>query len=148
LTHRRRNIVIAPIRGIETHAGRLTLYLPLEDNSVHVLIIEDEPLIAMSIEVALEGAGVTSFDIADSEAQAVDCARTRRPDFITSDVNLKSGNGPSAVRAILAELGHIPVMFITANPDRCRMENCSGPVLGKPFVAGDVERAFQLAVAA
>lgn len=148
LTHRRGSIAIALISGIETHAGRLTQYLPLEDNTVHVLIIEDEPLIAMLIELALEDAGVTSFDIAESEALAVNCARTRRPDFITSDIHLKSGTGPGAVRAILAELGQIPVIFITANPDRSIAENCCGPVLQKPFIAGDVERAFQFAMAA
>lgn len=37
----------------------------------HVLIIEDEPMIALNIQMTLEDEGVTSFDIAATEADAI-----------------------------------------------------------------------------
>jgi CheY-like chemotaxis protein len=132
-------------RGIEWLSRQLYSLHRAKRQFVHVLIIEDEPLIAMSIQFALEEAGVTSFDIAESESQAVHCARANRPCFITSDVHLKVGTGPAAVRAILGELGEIPVIFVTANPESLMLENCTQTVMSKPFAAAEVGRAFQRA---
>ena len=54
----------------------------------HVLIIEDEPFIAMSIQMALEEEGATSFDFAVTGAEAVAAALARPAELITSDVKL------------------------------------------------------------
>lgn len=80
----------------------------------HVLIVEDEPLIALDLENPLADQGATSFSFAASEAEALSEALDRRPDLITSDVNLSEGTGPSAVRAIRAALGAIPVIYVSA----------------------------------
>jgi hypothetical protein len=51
---------------------------------------------------------------------------------ITCDVMLGSGFGPSAIQAIEAEHGPLPVIFVTATPDQCG--DCQPhPVLEKPF---------------
>ncbi|MEE4454924.1 response regulator [Novosphingobium resinovorum] len=115
---------------------------------MHVLIIEDEPLIAMSIQNALEDAGATSFHIVENETDAVISARDHRPAFITSDVELKEGTGPAAVRTIHDELGDIPVVFVTATPDKCIPCDPPGSVLAKPFANDDLELAFRRALAA
>lgn len=80
----------------------------------HVLIVEDEPLIALDLESLLADQGATSFSFAASEAEAVSEAFDRQPDLITSDVTLLEGTGPSAVRTIRAALGAIPVIFVSA----------------------------------
>jgi CheY-like chemotaxis protein len=61
----------------------------------HVLIIEDEPLVAMDLENVLIEAGATSFAFASTEAEAVEQACARLPRVMTSDVRLTSGTGPS-----------------------------------------------------
>src|SRR4051812_11847245 len=70
--------------------------------AMHVLIIEDEPLIAMSIEDALRHCGATSFALAISLDAAVAAAKRRCPDLITADVQLAPGCGIDAVAAICA----------------------------------------------
>ncbi len=109
----------------------------------HVLIIEDEPLIALNIQMMLEDAGATSFDIAATEGDAVDAAIARRPDVITSDVALLLGTGPRAVQTIHDRLGPLPVIFITATPKDC--EPCPAPaiVISKPFPAKQLVDAFR-----
>lgn len=102
----------------------------------------------MSIQDALEQAGATSFHIVEKEADAVNSARIHRPAFITSDVQLKEGNGPAAVEIIRHELGDIPVVFVTATPERCIPCAPPGSVLPKPFANNDLERAFREALAA
>jgi CheY-like chemotaxis protein len=114
----------------------------------HVLIIEDEMLIALAIQMTLEDAGATSFDIAEDEESAVEAARGHRPDVITSDVSLRSGTGPRAVEAIHREMGDMPVIFLTATPKECTSCDPPGSVPGKPFDADKLTIAYQKALAA
>lgn len=110
---------------------------------IHVLIIEDEPMIALAIQMTLEDEGVTSFDIAATEADAIDLASRHRPTFITSDVALLEGNGPRAVATILARQGSIPVLFLTGNPEDCVPVTAPAVVLTKPFNARQVALTYR-----
>ena len=109
----------------------------------HVLIIEDEPLVAMDLQMMLADEGATSFDVAATEAEAVSFARAHPPQLITSDVKLLEGTGPHAVLHILRELGDRPVIFITGTPEAC--EPCDSPalVLTKPLRDGELSTAFR-----
>lgn len=109
----------------------------------HVLIIEDEPLIAMLVQEALEEAGATSFEFARTEQEAVDRALLQRPAVISADVHLIEGDGLMAVRKIRAQLGWIPVMFITGAPDEC-LPLDDGPVISKPLSFGSIRAAFEM----
>jgi CheY-like chemotaxis protein len=108
----------------------------------HVLIIEDEPIIAMDIEDMLAAEGATSFAFAASEEEAVISALTNPPAIITSDVNLTAGNGPHAIAAIHRRLGNIPVIFITSSPAQCSPCAPPGVVLSKPLNPGAIRSAF------
>ena len=113
----------------------------------HVLIIEDEPLVAMSIQDILASQGATSFEIVETEKAAVLAATANEPRIITSDVKLLEGTGPAAVREIHKRLGPIPVIFITGTPEECRPCNPPGSIVPKPFTAHAIIAAFhQLAV--
>lgn len=109
----------------------------------HVLIIEDEALVALDIQDILSSAGAESFSFAETEEEALLAARERRPDVITSDVMLREGTGPRAVEAIQREHGPLPVLFITASPDQCPPYAASAKVLAKPVCDGQVRAAFQ-----
>lgn len=109
----------------------------------HVLIIEDEPLVAFDLQDMLSAAGATSFAFAETEHEAVSEARMRRPDVITSDVLLREGTGPHAVETILGELGPVPVIFITASPDQCAPRDPAAQILAKPVANGVVREAFR-----
>lgn len=95
----------------------------------HVLIIEDEAMIALDLETLLEREGATSFSFAASEDDAVAAARSRRPDVITSDVTLLEGTGLAAVERIRAALGKIPVVYISGTAPEC----CGGDPLTRAF---------------
>jgi CheY-like chemotaxis protein len=109
----------------------------------HVLIIEDEPMIAILVRDVLEDAGATSFSFAATQAEAIAAADDRLPAMITSDVKLLEGTGPQAVEAIHRRNGPIPVLFITGSPEAC--DPCPDPVriLAKPFDPQSVVDAFR-----
>lgn len=104
----------------------------------HVLIIEDEPLIAMLLHDILEDEGVNSFAFAHTQEDAVASALSHRPDLITSDVKLIQGTGPVAVDEIRHQLGDIPVIFVTATPNECRPCAPPGQILRKPVDEGEL----------
>ena len=108
----------------------------------HVLIIEDEPFIAMMLQDLLEEEGATSFAFATTEQGAVDAALAHPPAVITSDVKLVEGTGPHAVTRIHDTLGEVPVIFITGTPDDCRPCNPPGIILSKPMDHRAVASAF------
>ena len=108
----------------------------------HVLIIEDEALIALDLQDMLAAGGATTFAFAETEQEAVEQARRHRPDVITSDVMLREGTGPRAVATIQREMGPLPVIFITATPGACTPCDASAHILAKPVSDSAVRRAF------
>ncbi|QNT78586.1 response regulator [Entomobacter blattae] len=103
--------------------------------STSVLIIEDEPIIAMDIEDLVRKCGHTSVGIAGTEDEATMLAITKKPGLILADINLGlGGDGMLAVERILKH-HPVPVIFVTAYPERLltgsRQEPCF--VITKPF---------------
>lgn len=100
-----------------------------------VLIIEDEPIIAMDLEHLVAGCGHRVVGVATSEAEAVAMAQQHRPGLILADINLgRGGDGTSAVARILAS-HYAPVIFVTAYPERLLTGEALEPafVITKPF---------------
>lgn len=109
----------------------------------HVLIIEDEVLIALDLQEMLASAGAATFSFAETERAAIDAARLRRPDVIMSDVMLREGTGPMAVATIQRELGPLPVIYVTATPESCAECDPPARVLIKPVAVTAVRAAFR-----
>lgn len=110
---------------------------------MHALIIEDEPLTAMSVEDALRDCGFTSFDFAVSAKEAITAAALRCPDLITADVELRPGCGIAAVQSICSEKP-IPVLFITGSPADVRIRMPGHVLVEKPFSAAHIMDATKL----
>ena len=100
-----------------------------------VLIIEDEPIIAMDIEELVAGCGHRVIGTATTEAEAVAMATRERPGLILADINLGAGgDGAQAVARILKHV-KAPVIFVTAYPERLLTGDALEPafVITKPF---------------
>ena len=100
-----------------------------------VLIIEDEPIIAMDIEELVANCGHRVVGVAATEADAVAIAERSRPGLILADINLGAGgDGTSAVLRIMRN-HYAPVIFVTAYPERLLTGEALEPafVITKPF---------------
>jgi CheY-like chemotaxis protein len=83
-----------------------------------VLIIEDEPMIAMDLESIVEGLGHRVTGVARTHSEAVRAVDQQKPGLVLADIQLADGSsGLDAVNEMLA-LFAVPVIFITAYPDR------------------------------
>lgn len=114
----------------------------------HVLVIEDEPMIAEIICDFLRVEGATSFDVAETADEAIQMAAANLPKVITSDIRLARGRGPEAVNVIRALHGELPTIFITGTPHECSPCEYAVAVLAKPFSPMMLAKAFSKALAA
>lgn len=114
---------------------------------MHALIIEDEPLIALSIEDVLRDCGFRSFDLASSSNEAFDAVSRTCPDLITSDVQLMPGSGIDTVLTI-CDRTPIPVIFITGNVADVTQRIPDAIALAKPLSETDLMRAVEIVLAA
>jgi DNA-directed RNA polymerase specialized sigma24 family protein len=100
-----------------------------------IMIIEDEPLIALDLAHMVNGMGHRVTGIARTQAEAETLWHDSRPGLVLADVRLADGSsGIDAVNAILART-NIPVIFITAYPERLLTGERPEPafLVSKPF---------------
>jgi CheY-like chemotaxis protein len=113
-----------------------------------VLIIEDEPLIALDIQTLVEQLGHDVTTIARTHTEAVRAALKGRPGLILADIQLADGSsGLDAVNEILA-IQELPVIFITAFPERFLTGQAPEPafLITKPFSADSVKAVISQAL--
>ena len=100
-----------------------------------VLVIEDEPIIALDIASIVLDLGHSIVGIAASQVEAIAMARAKRPGLVLADIHLgEGGSGLSAVNEILKSVD-VPVIFVTAYPERLLTGERPEPtyLVTKPF---------------
>ena len=102
--------------------------------ATEVLVIEDEPLIALELQRVLEGLG-HSVAIARTRDDALRAAALKNPGLVIADIRLADGSsGLDAVNDLLRSLT-VPVVFVTAFPERLATGRGPEPtfLIRKPF---------------
>jgi CheY-like chemotaxis protein len=149
-TRHRQLLLLTSLEEISTENAAAVLSMPGDDAgaalaearehlrasaATDVLIIEDEPIIAMDLEELVANCGHRVVGVAHTEAEAVVLAERTRPGLILADINLGAGgDGTSAVATILRS-HYAPVIFVTAYPERLLTGEAVEPafVITKPF---------------
>jgi DNA-binding response OmpR family regulator len=108
----------------------------------NILIVEDEPLIAMMLEDFLEVLDRAVAGVADTCAAALDAIAGGGVDAAILDVNLRGGEKSTPVAEALAAQG-VPFIFATGGGDEGVDERFRDrPRLQKPFTMDGVQRAL------
>jgi CheY-like chemotaxis protein len=147
----RRALLLVALEGFSFADAAYVLRLESEDEAVRlfedakqdlrrqeatrVLIIEDEPMIALDIASMVEQRGHTVVGIAATHKEAVELAAAKRPGLILADIQLADdSSGIAAVNEILEDHA-VPTVFITAFPERLLTGDRREPVylVTKPF---------------
>ena len=143
---------IAQILGkSETEVGKLIDQAGreiAEQVATNVLIIEDEPLIAMDIESLVQSLGHRVDGIARTHGEAINAAKKKKPGLILADIQLADGSsGLDAVNEMLASFS-APVVFITAYPERLLTGERPEPafLITKPFQPETVKAVISQAL--
>lgn len=113
-----------------------------------VMIIEDEPFIAMDLEGLVESLGHKVLGVARTHSEAVTLAKAKRPGLILADIQLADGSsGLDAVNELLRSF-EVPVIFITAYPERFLTGERPEPafLIAKPFQPATVSAVVSQAL--
>ncbi len=113
-----------------------------------VLIIEDEPLIAMDLENIVTDLGHDVQAIARTHKEALQAIEQHKPHLVLADIQLADGSsGLDAVHDILG-MFEVPVIFITAYPERLLTGQKPEPVflISKPFQPDQVKALISQAL--
>ena len=118
------------------------------ESATSVLIIEDEPLISMQLEDLVRGLGHDICGTAATRTQAQQVVAEKTPGLVLADIQLADGSsGLDAVDDILS-IGSVPVIFITAYPERLLTGDRPEPtyLVTKPFQEATVRAAISQAL--
>lgn len=118
--------------------------------TVSILLVEDEGIVAQDLQETLVDLGYRVIGIASEGVQAVYMAETLRPDLIVMDVSLRGEvDGIQAARMIL-ERAQIPVIFLTGHRDIETLQRAvsTGPLgyILKPFQEVELRSAIEVAI--
>ena len=146
----RKLLLLTSLEELSVEAAASVLHLPAAEAAAHVaeardnlragaatdvLIIEDEPIIAMDIEELVLNCGHRVVGMATTEAEAVELAERHKPGLILADINLGIGGDGTAAVARIMKHHYAPVIFVTAYPERLLTGEDLEPafVITKPF---------------
>ncbi|TXJ23499.1 MAG: response regulator [Afipia sp.] len=122
---------VAKVRELADAAGRELA----AEIATDVLIIEDETFIAMDLESLVKNLGHNVIGVARTHTDAIALAKSKQPGLILADIQLADGSsGLDAVNELLKSF-EVPVVFITAYPERFLTGERPEPafLISKPF---------------
>jgi CheY-like chemotaxis protein/DNA-directed RNA polymerase specialized sigma24 family protein len=155
--------LLSTLEGFSTEEVALTLDSTMEDATAlidaagkeiadqirtDVLIIEDEPFIALHLQTLVEELGHHVSGIARTQREAVEAAKEHPPGLILADIQLADGSsGLDAVHQILGSFS-MPVIFITAYCERFLTGQPPEPtfLITKPFGIDNVKAVISQAL--
>lgn len=124
----------------------------LESSAVRphrVLILEDEPMIALDLVDIVESLGHSVIAVAQTAPAALSAAQKEHPELIISDIELIDGsNGYEIVKTIL-KTRPVPAIFVSGHLDILPDKGLPLPLttIGKPYSEASVRQAITQAAA-
>jgi DNA-directed RNA polymerase specialized sigma24 family protein len=138
------DVDVPTVRSLVEESGRELA----AEIATDVMIIEDETFIAMDLEGLVEGLGHRVLGVARTHAEAIALAKAKRPGLILADIQLADGSsGLDAVNELLRTF-EVPVIFITAYPERFLTGERPEPafLIAKPFQPATVSAVLSQAL--
>lgn len=108
-----------------------------------ILVVEDEPLIAMMLEDFLDALGYRLAASCDGVTSALDEVRLGGFDAALLDVNLRDGETSWPVADALSACGRPFVIATGGTNDAVPERHAGAPILSKPYTLDGVRAAFE-----
>lgn len=115
-----------------------------------ILVVEDEPIVALQLKENLERLGYVVPEVVDSGSEVVPSVARSRPDLLLVDIHLRGGaDGIDAAYRAKAEFG-VPVIFLTAYSDSETLRRaavaCADGFLLKPYDERELAANLKIAL--
>jgi len=119
-------------------------------NTARILVVEDERIIAMTLEHMLEELGYTVPGLTDRGEAAVEQVHALKPDLVLMDIHLAGRMDGIETAAVIRERYRVPVVFLTAFAEDETLSRAQGTLpygyIVKPCEARDLHATIQMAL--
>ncbi|HLZ88588.1 MAG TPA: LytTR family transcriptional regulator DNA-binding domain-containing protein [Puia sp.] len=117
---------------------------------MRILIVEDEPIIALDLSTGLQQFGYIITGIAEDEPSAVGLFTEKETDIVLMDINLKGEKDGVFTALQLLKIRSVPVIYLTAFTDATTVQRVKqthpAAFLSKPYTVQNVQIAIELAL--
>ena len=119
-------------------------------NTHEILIVEDEPMVAVDLAETVESLGYRVLAIVESGVQAIRHAERKRPSLVLMDIGLKGEIDGIIAAAYLRDRLNVPVIYLTGqvNEEIARRAEVTNPYgfLIKPVKESQLKLAIEIAL--
>lgn len=117
---------------------------------INILLVEDEPILAMDLADRLEEEGYRVVGIASNGRKALELYQNNTVDLVLCDIVVKGDwDGIETARHLLAQRS-VPIIYLTAMTDRETLERAKhtypAAYLNKPLQLSSLRNAIELAI--
>lgn len=113
-----------------------------------ILVVEDEPIVALDLQQEVELLGLTVVGQAESADEALMSAEENRPDLALMDVRIVGSMDGIQTARLLREAYGIPVIFLTSYSDEPTIKRAARELpygyLTKPFQRRELKAALEV----
>lgn len=113
-----------------------------------ILVVEDEPVVALDLQQEVEQLGLTVVGLAESADEALLVAEENRPDLALMDVRIVGSMDGVQTARLLREAYGIPVIFLTSYSDEQTIRRAARELpygyLTKPFQPRELKAALEV----
>jgi len=113
-----------------------------------ILVVEDEPVVALDLQQEVEQLGLTVVGLAESADEALLVAEENRPDLALMDVRIVGSMDGVQTARLLREAYGIPVIFLTSYSDESTIRRAARELpygyLTKPFQPRELKAALEV----
>ena len=117
-------------------------------NSIQIMIVEDDMIIAADISMQLTQLGYGVMGIFPRAEDAMRQLEHLRPDILLLDIQLKGSMDGIELASAIQQQHPVPIIYLTANADRPTFERAKATkplaFIAKPFDQDDLERTLEL----
>lgn len=117
---------------------------------IQILVVEDEPILAMDLSDSLEEEGYCVVGVANNGPKSLDLFKNNPVDLVLCDIMIKGDwDGIETVRQLTAERP-VPIIYLTSLNDRDTLERAKqtypAAYLNKPYNLSSLRTAIELAI--
>ncbi|MCL6524305.1 MAG: LytTR family transcriptional regulator DNA-binding domain-containing protein [Thermoflavifilum sp.] len=122
----------------------------MSEEQVHILIVEDESIIALDLATGLEHEGYQISGIADDAEQAKSIFLNNRVDIVLMDIHIQGEKDGVQTAIELMQIKQVPLIYLTAYSDADTIKRVKSTYpaafLSKPYDLHHVRIAIELAL--
>lgn len=119
-------------------------------SQTRILIVEDEPVIALDIEECLMTLGYEVVAVADCAAAVLETVSQSQPNLVLMDIHLRGEQNGIETAARLRQEYNLPIVFLTAHADEATLAQAKATqpfgYIVKPFQMRDLSVAIEIAL--